>query len=184
MKTVAPTSDGVNPPHAAMSMNDPEALANQRITIEMLRMLDVGELSALKAELKAAQREIVRQINENRHLPPDERRDLDWERAARMAGRHRERALNLIAAVNRERGEQQRLEAEERRRAAQQQHAKRNIGPVADCVAALGHSIGLLRAAGDLHAAAAAFLDDDSDDRFEELDRATRAFSAAIGGLA
>lgn len=172
-------TDGVNP--SSLPTSDTiELLADQRITIEMLRLLESSDLSALKAELKAQEREIVRQIQENKFLQRDERRDMDWERAARQAARHRERALDLIAAVNRERGEQQRIEADERR--AQNRTADQWRGtPVGECITGLGRSIHVLRAAEALHVAAVAFIDDDSDEMFEALEQATKAFSVAVG---
>lgn len=171
--------DGVKP--STPTTLDYEHMAGQRVTIEMLRLLEPGELGALKAELLAAKREIIRQVNENKRLPHHERRDLDWERAARQAGRHRAHALDLISAVNRERGEQQRIEAEERR--AQNRTSDQWRGtPVGECVSWLGRSMQVLRAAETLHAAAVQFIEDDSDDQFEQLEQATQAFTVAVGG--
>lgn len=178
MARLPDATDGVKP--SAPNTFDVELLADQRITIELLRLIEPSELSALKAELKAAKTEITRQVNENKRLPFNERRDLDWERAARQAARHRGHALDLIAAVNRERGEQQRIEAEERR--AQNRTSDQWRGtPVGECVTGLGRGIHVLRAAEALHVAAVAFIDDDSDEMFEALEQATQAFSIAIG---
>jgi hypothetical protein len=179
MARLPDATDGVKP--SAPDAIDFELLTEQRITIEMLRLLESSDLSALKAELKAQEREIVRQIQENKFLPRDERRDMDWERAARQAARHRERALGLISAVNRERGERQRIEADERR--AQNRTSDQWRGtPVGECITGLGRGIHVLRAAEALHVAAVAFIDDDSDEMFEALEQATQAFSIAVGG--
>lgn len=179
MARLPDATDGVKP--SAPNTFDVELLADQRITIELLRLIEPSELSALKAELKAQEREIVRQIQENKFLPRDERRDMDWERAARQAARHRERALRLISAVNHERGERQRIEADERR--AQNRTSDQWRGtPVGECITGLGRGIHVLRAAEALHVAAVAFIDDDSDEMFEALEQATQAFSIAVGG--
>lgn len=178
MARLPEVTDGVKP--SSPTTLDNEQMAGQRVTIEMLRLLEPGELGALKAELLAAKREIVRQVNENKRLPHHERRDLDWERAARQAGRHRAHALDLISAVNRERGEQQRIEAEERR--AQNRTSDQWRGtPVGECVSLLGRSMQVLRAAEALHLAAIGFIADDSDEMFEALEQATEAFSVAVG---
>lgn len=172
MARLPEATDGVKP--SSPTTLDYEQMAGQ------LRVLEPGELGALKAELLAAKREIVRQVNENKFLPHHERRDLDWERAARQAARHRAHALDLISAINRERGEQQRIEAEERR--AQNRTSDQWRGtPIGEYVSLLGRSMGLLRAAGALHDAAVQFIEDDSDEMFEALERATEAFSVAIG---